>query len=406
MAPRLLYSPLSVPQPGMPPSASPVPSLERVPCSGFQSRVFFIDNLRMTLCALVIIHHSAIAYGALGGWFYLAREPIGGAVQAALSTMLALNQAYFMSLFLFIAAFLMPESLGRKGHGAFIKDRLIRLGIPLLIYTLLVHPTILYATGLHTHRAMEPLPKFIWHNVAVHPNTGHMWFVLTLLGFEIVYVTLGISRLKTLPWLPQAGPRQWQVVVFVISCGLVAFALRQVFPLGTNFLGLQLGYFSLYVGMYAWGIVAGHKRWLAPMSWTSARVWFALSIMILPFVIQAVVLVQRTPELIRTYAGGPHWQALLLACWESVTCVGICGFLWSMFQRHLDSSGPLAVRFSRDTYGAYIIHPVPVVGCTFLLEGLKAPPITKFLFVSLFGIILSYSLAHALRALPGFRRVL
>jgi hypothetical protein len=30
-------------------------------------RAWFIDHLRMLLCALVIIHHTAIAYGAMGG---------------------------------------------------------------------------------------------------------------------------------------------------------------------------------------------------------------------------------------------------------------------------------------------------------------------------------------------------
>ena len=52
----------------------------------------------------------------------------------------AVNQAYFMSLFLLISAYFVPGSYDRKGAGHFVKDRLIRLGIPLIIYSWIISP--------------------------------------------------------------------------------------------------------------------------------------------------------------------------------------------------------------------------------------------------------------------------
>ena len=39
-----------------------------------QSRDHYLDNLRVLLTALVILHHAFVCYGAPGGWYY--KEPV------------------------------------------------------------------------------------------------------------------------------------------------------------------------------------------------------------------------------------------------------------------------------------------------------------------------------------------
>jgi fucose 4-O-acetylase-like acetyltransferase len=38
-------------------------------------RDFYFDRLRTVLTALVILHHTAITYGASGGWFWQEINP-------------------------------------------------------------------------------------------------------------------------------------------------------------------------------------------------------------------------------------------------------------------------------------------------------------------------------------------
>ena len=45
-----------------------------------------------------------------------------------------------MGLFLLISAYFVPGSYDRKGAGRFLKDRLVRLGIPLALYSWVVNP--------------------------------------------------------------------------------------------------------------------------------------------------------------------------------------------------------------------------------------------------------------------------
>jgi hypothetical protein len=95
-------------------------------------REFYIDRLRSVMIALVILHHTAITYGASGLWFYHEREPSGAPSSLLLTTFGATNQAYYMGFLFLLAGYFTPVSLERKGYGRFLGDRFLRLGLPLL----------------------------------------------------------------------------------------------------------------------------------------------------------------------------------------------------------------------------------------------------------------------------------
>jgi glucans biosynthesis protein C len=383
-------------------AAEPIPLLRPAGIT----RAYYLDYLKMVLCSLVIIHHTAIAYGAMGGWCYLAPELVGGWTRVTLSTLLAVNQAFFMSLFFCISAYLLPNSVDRKGPRAFLKQRALRLGVPLLVYTFLVHPSLLYAIRVHTHTTTETWHKFFWSAITETPNTGHMWFVLALLVFECSYVGFrSFSNFSVARFTKDWSPSHWHVVGFVLACSALAFALRQRFPIGSNIVGVQLGFFGLYIGMYGLGIVAKRNGWFDRLSFANVSLWFFFATVLLPFIVSAIVSVQRAPDRLRLYVGGLHWEALLLTLWESVTCVGICGFLWVSFRQWANLRTRLS-RFSPDTYALYVIHPLLVVGATMLLEPVPLTPLAKFFLVSFLGIIGGFMIAHGLRRLPGVARVL
>jgi len=37
-------------------------------------REFYVDRLRTVMTVFVILHHTAITYGAIGGWFWQERR--------------------------------------------------------------------------------------------------------------------------------------------------------------------------------------------------------------------------------------------------------------------------------------------------------------------------------------------
>lgn len=101
------------------------------------ARLFSLDNLRIYLTVLVIVHYVTLAYGGAGSW--AVRDPgVDDISPIFLSYFNAVNQTYFMSAFFLLAGYFTPSALQRKGGGKFFVDRLIRLGIPILIYTTLI----------------------------------------------------------------------------------------------------------------------------------------------------------------------------------------------------------------------------------------------------------------------------
>ena len=104
------------------------------PQTASRSRLIFADNLRTALVILVVLHHLAVIYGANIGFYYV--EPAYSQVLALLLLVIfqLLNQAYFMGFFFLISGYFTPGSFERKGLRAFLKDRLTRLALPLLVF--------------------------------------------------------------------------------------------------------------------------------------------------------------------------------------------------------------------------------------------------------------------------------
>jgi|GEM_PF-4783585 len=58
-------------------------------------RLLHVDNLRTALMALVVVHHSVIAYSNVSRWYYL--EPPADSSGTLLDILLVLNQTFFMA---------------------------------------------------------------------------------------------------------------------------------------------------------------------------------------------------------------------------------------------------------------------------------------------------------------------
>ncbi len=67
----------------------------------------YLDNLKIVLVALVIVAHAAMTYGAAGSWIYEAEH-----------------------------------------HGGdFVRGRLVGLGVPILVYVVLVTPLLAWSSN-------------------------------------------------------------------------------------------------------------------------------------------------------------------------------------------------------------------------------------------------------------------
>jgi hypothetical protein len=358
-----------------------------------------IDAARVITTALVVLHHTAITYGGSGGWFY--KEVANGpALSSQLLTFFcAVNQAWFMGFFFLLAGYYTTPALRAKGAWPFMQSRLLRLGLPLLLFGFVIGPmTIALARTAQGKPFMDTLLT-LWSRGTF--EKGPLWFAWALLLLALF--TLPFRR-----WLGMLRPVPPDRVLLAAACctGALALALRQQWPVGVEVWGIQWGYAAGYVVLYGAGLLAAPGQWLQAWPEDSVRRWRTVARWTLPVLPLAVLLGPRFLGWQGRAEGGWSVLAALYAWWEPLVAWGLILRLLQACRQRSSSLGPLGRRMARRAFAVFVIHPPVVVAVALAWRGVQAPALLKFALTGGVSLLLCYVLAGwALRA-PGLRRVL
>ena len=357
----------------------------------------YLDRLRVVLTALVILHHTAITYGASGGWFYRELAPGPSLSSQLLTLFCAVNQAYFMGFFFLLAGRFTPTSLKDKGPGDFLKNRLLRMGIPLLVFGLVLGPlTVAIATA-----AQSGSP-----GTAARWVIGPLWFAWALLLLSLGYVVWHALRdqADTPPPAMRLSLGSW--ALSAIFVGLTAWLIRQWVPVGESVLGLQLGYFASYVFLFALGCTAADRGGFEQLNWGLVRPWLVVSLLAIPLLPLLLVLAERWSPGTQNVNGGWNASSLIYAAWEPWLAWGVIAALLVWFRERFNRPHPHWSRWSREAYGAFVLHAPITVAVAVAVAGWSAPALLKFVLVGSASIVLSFGAARALRYWPPAQRLL
>ena len=359
--------------------------------------------LRGYLTALVLFHHTAITYGAIGGWYYHEVKPAASLAGTLLVLFCTTNQAWFMGIFFLIAGYFTPAAIARKGSGPYLIDRALRLGLPLLFYGWILAPvTIALAATSHaqpfTTTLMGLWQRHIFEN-------GPLWFAQALLLLAVAAVTCArlfpalADRSTPSAEIARAWPSNRTLSFAAASTGATAVALRQFWPVGVNVWGLQLGYFASYVVLFAFGFLAAVPRWLERVPTSHARLWKRVAILAFPVLPAAYFLSKAVPLL----AGKP--LDVIYAFWEPLVAWGVILVLLQHFTNAPRPLARLRQRLGRRAYAMYIIHPPVLVGIALAWRELQVPQLAKFALTGSMTCVMCYLLAGFIVRLPGVRRI-
>ncbi len=377
-----------------------------------KNRLFFIDNLRILLITLVIILHLSITYGGAGGWYYNESQPdtISFVVLTWNNTT---NQAFFMGFLFLISGYFTPGSYDRKGSWGFLRDRLMRLGIPMLCYDFVIGPLLVYPLiRVGAWKSSDTYPDFLaGYYTSFHIGTGPLWFVETLLIFAIFYI-LWRHLAKTTPPAAQYNGKMFgnrAVVIVALALGIISFIVRIWLPVGWGFapLNLQFPFFPQYICLYIVGIVAYRRNWLTRVPDAMGRFWLCIAVVFVVILFPAMfVLGGALTDGTDSFTGGLHWQCLAYALWEQSLCMAMIITLLLLFRKRLNRQGKLAKAMSTSAYTVYIIHAPIVVLVTLAIRNITLYPLLKFALAVLICVPLSFALGNVIRKLPLANRIL
>ena len=364
------------------------------------ARLPFLDNVKVFLTALVVLHHCACAFGACGeGSWYLIVKGGGGprAFRLCVKTFVTWNQAYFMSLFFFISAYFVPTSYAKGGWPPFQANKRRRLLVPALAVLLVV----------------SPLTTLVAGNLTYAPSPGVGWYLWWLLLFDVVYVSFqtappvdeALAEALTGADAPTAarGPLLLSTVFRIgAGIGICGFALLPFLVLTKGSFAsmpVSIGSVTCDFLMFYLGLEAKKQGWLERPLTEQLDVH--------PLALLSFVAIEAAGMAVASLDVDKFGLVLVLLA--GMFCLDMSLLTLLVFQRW-GNVETRATRFlARGAFGVYLLHPLVVTAATRVYlqlagDGVNYP--LGFGFTAVVSLLVVWPLAYSLAQLPGLRAVL
>jgi glucan biosynthesis protein C len=354
------------------------------------------DNLRVAVIAGVIVVHAATAYVVDVPWYYDDERTTSGAWPMLLSPPALIGALFALGPLFLLAGWFSARSLAHRGPGGFARSRLLRLGVPLLVYVLLINPLTDYLGNLRQeHRS------FVSYLATTEVSV--MWFVAALLAFSLAYAALRCVR-------PAARPRPLQpglLAAAALAIAVSSFAVWQPWPvMGDTFLNLRWGQWPQGAVLFALGVHAAEAGWLQGFPPVLARRlgWTAAAGVATLMTVMSYLVLARGKD--QALAMGADVPTMLFSLLDGV--IAVTGTLWflSWLRRRWPTHGRLLGQAARASYATYFIHPLVLTSVMMAFAWVALAPEIKFVLVAAAGVAACFTVGYALTRVPGISRVL
>lgn len=383
-------------------------------------RHIFLDNLRSLLVLLIVALHAAAAYSSVIPWWYAYDAPGG----AFFDITVAAVDAFDLSALYFLAGFFTLESLRRRDTGPYVKGRLLRLGVPYVLLTLLWVPAITYVGHLRWPEWRSlPGPLSFWEywregmaaldwspmlitrlgdpRLRIDTLTpAHLWFVSLLILFSLSFASLRALavRLRPAGGSEETTPRAMilTLLVAILAAGAGAGLFLYRIPDASwarmgQFLIVQPTRLPVYVIMFALGAYACRNGWFirrdlpgSPWLWLGA---FLVSL--LGCLVTGNALAQSSPD-VGVFPALAHG---LLRAAVAVTAIAmLTGFARRWWNRPTRLNRSLAA----GSYDIYLLHLPIQVMLQYALIPNSVPLTLKFLLAFAFGLAVPWAVSGML----------
>lgn len=375
-----------------------------------KARNLSLDRARTFLTLVVLLHHAVIPYTYFGH-----TDP---ASWAGFDVVVLATDSFFMAMFFFLSGLFTWPGIARKAPSVFLRDRLLRLGLPFAIAALTVIPLAYYAIALR-HDPGLSFTAFWWKTITVGPwPSGPIWFVWVLLAFDLTASLLYRVSARLVDPGNRVSLRGfdqpavfWLLLVVVTAIAyvpaLLYFGGSKWFELGPFsvqasrillyfayfFIGVSVGAANFDRGILSAGGQLPKQRWL----WVIATL-IAYCLMWGMIYIKRDILGNPDPQ--------PHWYQAIYGTFFVLFSSSILLAILAFFL-HKKSPGPnLLDRMQADAYGIFLVHYPIALWIQYALFDYSLPAIVKATIGFVLTVILSWGLTAALRKIPGASHVL
>lgn len=352
------------------------------------ARTAFLDNLKVFLTVLVVMHHAGQPYGPTGGaWPVMHAEKF-----RLLGPFFHINASFFMGLFFLVSGYFLPAAYERRGAAGFLRERLRRLGIPVLLFGAAFMPLARHLVG------GKPWADCFWPF-----EWAHLWFLGHLLVYSAAYVLYRACFPRAAAdadaTTPFPGPGR--LLGYALLLALASTVLRIWYPidLWVRIAGVpaELAHLPQYLSLFVFGILAASHRWLERIPPASGRAWLLAGAGLVTWRFGYTLFHGQ-------YLGGDGllfdyaWNQ-----WEALLCVALCVGLPYAFRAHVAGAGAGARFLARHAFLVYILHLPVLVFIQMALEKTALGPLTLTLLSGTLTLLLCYGWSGVIDAVRKWK---
>ncbi|MCP3384339.1 MULTISPECIES: acyltransferase [unclassified Bradyrhizobium] len=369
-----------------------------------------LDRARTFLTLVVLLHHAVIPYTYFGH-----TDPTSW---IGFDIVVLATDSFFMAMFFFLSGLFTWPGIARKAPSVFLRDRLLRLGLPFVIAAFTVIPLAYYAIALR-EQAELTFAAFWWKTITVGPwPSGPIWFVWVLLAFDLTASLLyrvsahlvdPVNRISVRGF---GQPAIFWLLLTVVTAivyvpALAYFGVNKWFEFGP--FSVQASRVLLYFAYFFFGVSVGaanfnHGILGADGQLPRSRWLWAIATLIPYCGMWGMIYIKRgilgNPEVL------PGWYQAIYGTFFVLFSAAILLAILAFFL-HAKTPGPtLLDRMQADAYGMFLVHYPIALWTQYVLFDYGLPAIVKAAIGFVLTVILSWGLTAALRKLPGASHVL
>lgn len=362
-----------------------------------EPRIVQVDNLKSLLVAWIIACHAVLGYTAIGGWPYdeVAEVTLPPMQEFLLSVLLGPTGLFVIGTFFFIAGLFAPVEMARHGVSGFLRRRVLRLGVPWLLFAVLVWPLFMWFADRAAGHRLSYWQAFTGRTPLL--DSGPLWFVEVLL-----YVSFGYAV-----WTWRGWGRRFQgitvrgvhVIVTAVTMTAATFLIRLIFPARSQqVLDLHLWWWPQCIGMFCLGALVSGQRWAERVPAGLARrcgVAVAMTVIVVPLLAvgAGVTNFSRDGE---GFLGGWRPQALAFDLVEATLVVAGSVCLLALAQHRWTSQAPVLAASARAAYAAFMLQVPVLLSLEIAGRSFDAPPLVKAVLVATLAVAASFGLGWLL----------
>ncbi|MET4169999.1 hypothetical protein ABIB99_001074 [Bradyrhizobium sp. LA6.1] len=375
-----------------------------------KARNLSLDRTRTFLTLVVLLHHAVIPYTYFGH-----TDP---ASWIGFDVVVLCTDSFFMAMFFFLSGLFTWSGIARKAPQVFLRDRLLRLGLPFVIAAFTVIPIAYYAIALR-HDPELTFASFWWKTITVGPwPSGPIWFVWVLLAFDLTASLLYRVSTHLVDPVNRVSVRGFEqpavfwlllavVTAVVYVPALVHFGANKWFEFGP--FSVQASRVLLYFAYFFIGVSVGAANFdrgiLSAEGQLPKNRWMWVIATLVPYCLMWCMIYIK-----RAILGNPNvlpdWYQAIYGTFVVLFSAAILLAILAFFL-HQKSPGPnLLDRMQADAYGMFLVHYPIALWIQYVLFDYSWPAIFKAAIGFVLTVMLSWGLTAMLRKIPGASHVL